>query len=221
MARKLKTRYGMIGVAAIAVAAVAVVASAAWAAIPDASGTIHACADRDGRLRVIDTELGKTCKSSERRLSWPAAAPPPPPPAAQLPDAFVALRTSGAPVPSAPGEFIEIARLELPAGNYAVTAKADVQSNGSAGDPAVQVFCKLHSGAPVDDFVALKLAPVSSPGESESLSLLTTKELSAAGSVSLSCGAEGNVAGIEVEHTVVRAVEVGSITTDPGIPPLP
>ena len=222
MARKLKTTYGMVSVAVIAIAAVAVIASAAWAAIPDASGTIHACADRDGRLRVIDTELGKTCKSSEKRLSWLAAAPPPPPPppAAQLPDAFVAIRGASFAVQPT-GEFTEVMKLDLPAGNYVVTAKAQVASRGTALDDPVRVHCSLEQGSPTNDFAGLLLAPVGHPGEAEVISLLVSKELAEAGSVHLTCSAAENEMGAHISEVVLRAVEVGTITTDIGFPPLP
>ena len=228
MARQVKKGFGRIGLAAIAIAAFAVLASAAWAAIPDAGGTIQACADRDGRLRVIDTEAGRTCKSSEKRLSWAAAtdpppAPPPPPPSpppAQLPDAFVALRGATASVQPT-DEVAEITKLDLPAGNYVVTAKARLGSQGTAADNPVRVSCSLEPGSPANDFAGLLLAPVGSPGEAQVITLLVSKELSEAGSVRLACSASGNVKGASVSEAVVRAVEVGTITTDIGFPPLP
>jgi hypothetical protein len=220
VARQLKTSYGKITVVVIAVAAVAVIASAAWAAIPDASGTIHACADRDGRLRVIDTENGKTCKSSEKRLSWSAAAPPPPPPARQLPDAFVAIRGASFAVQPT-GEFTKVMKLDLPAGNYVVTAKAQVASRGTALDDPVRVHCSLEQGSPANDFAALLLAPVGHPGEAKVMSLLVSKELAEAGSVHLTCSAAENEMGAQISEVVIRAVEVGTITTDIGFSPLP
>lgn len=224
MARQVKRGYGKFGVVAIAIAAFAVIASAAWAAIPDASGTIHACADRDGRLRVIDTEAGRTCKSTEKRLSWASATPPPEPPPeppqAQLPDAFVALRGATASVQPT-DEVTEITKLDLPAGNYVVTAKARLGSQGTAADNPVRVSCSLEPGSPANDFAGLLLAPVGSPGETQVITLLVSKELSEAGSVRLACSASGNAMGASVSEAVVRAVEVGTITTDIGFPPLP
>jgi hypothetical protein len=125
----------------------------ARAPIPDARGTIRARADRDGRLRVIDTEAGTTCKPSETQLSWAATAPPAPPPEPE------------------------------------------------AKPPSPRT--------------------VGHPGESESITLLVNKELTEAGSVRPACSAEGNAMGAQVGEVVIRAVEVGTITTDPGPPPLP
>ncbi len=47
----------------------AVIGGVAWAAIPDANGTIHGCYKaQHGQLRVIDT--GESCLPSEVALSW-------------------------------------------------------------------------------------------------------------------------------------------------------
>jgi hypothetical protein len=57
-----------------------IVSGAIWgtalAAIPDASGVIHGCyKPSDGKLRVIDTEAGKTCASEETALVWNQTGP--------------------------------------------------------------------------------------------------------------------------------------------------
>jgi hypothetical protein len=41
----------------------------AYAAIPDSSGLIHGCYQKNGNLRVIDS-TGKGCTTSEKPLSW-------------------------------------------------------------------------------------------------------------------------------------------------------
>jgi opacity protein-like surface antigen len=53
----------------VAVAAVAA-ASFAYAAIPAANGTISACKDQKGALKVIDAEAGQTCPSGQQLLTW-------------------------------------------------------------------------------------------------------------------------------------------------------
>jgi hypothetical protein len=232
VAKMLKSSHGRIAVLATSVVVVAVAASAAWAAIPDAEGTIHACADHEGRLRVIDTDAGKTCKASETRLSWAATGPPPPPPPEpeakpprpaepQLPDAFVALRTAAGPRVPSTGASTEVLDLELPAGKYLVTAKLVLGSQGTALHDPVRVFCALGPGSPVDDSSGIHLAPVGSPGEMQVITLLASAELADNGSMKLSCSADGNEQGALASNTVLRAIEVGSITTDPGVPPLP
>src|SRR6266508_3793074 len=57
-----------------------VVGAALWgtalAAIPDAGGVIHGCyKPSDEKLRVIDTEAGRTCASNETALSWNQTGP--------------------------------------------------------------------------------------------------------------------------------------------------
>jgi hypothetical protein len=207
-----------------AVAAIALIASTAWAVIPDASGTIHACYAPDGALRVIDTDAGQSCKKNERPLEWATA------PTARLPDTFVVLRRSGSAVP-ATGTFTEITNLDLQPGRYQVTAKTVVGSQGTALDNPVRVFCSLvpsnidgtpgTPGASESDSATLHLAPVSHPGEEAVIALFVSQELSQPGSVVLGCSASGNEMGADVRDTSVRAIEVGSITTDPGPPPLP
>jgi hypothetical protein len=52
--------------------------SFAWAAIPDGTGTIHACYDKaTGALRVTDPELNKpkTCTAKETALDWYKGSP--------------------------------------------------------------------------------------------------------------------------------------------------
>jgi hypothetical protein len=53
------------------------------------------------------------------------------------------------------------------------------------------------------------------------MTLLASAELADNGSMKLSCSADGNEQGALASNTVLRAIEVGSITTDPGVPPLP
>jgi hypothetical protein len=64
---------------AIVAAAVAVIAgSAAYAAIPDGNGVIHACywKSTTGPLRIIDPAQGQKCTSNENALDWSQQGPP-------------------------------------------------------------------------------------------------------------------------------------------------
>jgi hypothetical protein len=65
----------VFGLAALVIA----IGGAAFAAIPDSSGVIHGCYDRRGALRVVDTEAGRTCRTSETALTWNQQGPPGPP----------------------------------------------------------------------------------------------------------------------------------------------
>jgi hypothetical protein len=61
-------------IALVAAAAVAA-ASVAYAAIPAANGTISACKDSKGALKVIDVEAGQACSGSQQLLAWSQQGP--------------------------------------------------------------------------------------------------------------------------------------------------
>lgn len=71
----------------IALAALSLLASAAYAAIPSANGTISACKDSKGALKVIDADAGQTCNANQQLLTWgqqgPQGLPGPQGPAGQ------------------------------------------------------------------------------------------------------------------------------------------
>jgi hypothetical protein len=59
-----------LGIVAVATGGIA------WATIPDSSGVIHGCYQKNkGTLRVIDTDQGQTCDSTEQALSWNQTGP--------------------------------------------------------------------------------------------------------------------------------------------------
>jgi hypothetical protein len=62
----MKKLHILIAAVALAVAAGGV----GYAAVPSADGTISACKDKDGRLKVIDAEDGQTCKAGQELLTW-------------------------------------------------------------------------------------------------------------------------------------------------------
>jgi hypothetical protein len=65
-------------VALAAVLALTAGIGVATGAIPASEGTISACYSKaNGDLRVIDSEAGETCKSSENELSWNQGTPAP------------------------------------------------------------------------------------------------------------------------------------------------
>ncbi|GLY97855.1 hypothetical protein [Actinoplanes sp. NBRC 103695] len=60
---------------AVAVAVLGTGAAAAHAAIPNSgTGLINACYNTDnGALRVIDTQIGQSCRGVEQPINWPSA----------------------------------------------------------------------------------------------------------------------------------------------------
>ena len=67
------------GRVALVVAALAVgIAGVSYAAVPAANGTISACRDSKGTLKVIDAEAGQTCNANQQPLTWSQQGPPGP-----------------------------------------------------------------------------------------------------------------------------------------------
>src|SRR5215218_10200627 len=53
-----------------AAALVIVSVGAGYAAVPGSTGTISACKDNKGTLKVIDAESGQTCNANQQLLTW-------------------------------------------------------------------------------------------------------------------------------------------------------
>lgn len=208
--------------------ATALIASAAWAVIPDASGTIHGCYAQDGVLRVVDSEAGQRCKRNEKALDW--GTTPPPAPAPELPDSFVALATDEV---SLPEGRTEIAALTLQPGKYQVTGKVFLFNSSSQIASGTGVSCQLtpsnedgsrgDPGGPPADPGLLALAPAGEPGSAGTISLGVSQVLAQPGTVVLDCfnNDPSTTSAPVASNAWIRAIEVGSITTDPGGPPLP
>jgi hypothetical protein len=62
-------------IALLAAALVTGIASVSYAAIPASNGTISACKDSKGALKVIDTEAGQACASNQQLLTWSQQGP--------------------------------------------------------------------------------------------------------------------------------------------------
>jgi hypothetical protein len=73
--RRLKAPHRSIAIAVIAATALAV-GGIAYATIPDSTGVIHGCFEpASGKLRVIDTDAGRTCRTDEASLTWNQSGP--------------------------------------------------------------------------------------------------------------------------------------------------
>ena len=72
--KNIPHRVLRLAVAASAIGALA--AGLAYATVPDSAGVIHACyGNRDGSLRVVDTETGQACNPRETALTWNQQGP--------------------------------------------------------------------------------------------------------------------------------------------------
>jgi hypothetical protein len=67
----MKKRHLILAVAAV----LAIAAGAGYAAIPSSNGTISACKDNKGVLKVIDAEAGQTCGNNQQLLTWNQQGP--------------------------------------------------------------------------------------------------------------------------------------------------
>ena len=63
------------GLAALVLLVMLGAASFALASIPSSTGVINACYARDGSMRLIDTDLGQSCRRRETLLSWNQRGP--------------------------------------------------------------------------------------------------------------------------------------------------
>jgi hypothetical protein len=152
-----------------ALAAAAAVGSVGYAAIPSADGTISACRDGQGRLKVIDAEAGATCSSGQQAMKWNQQGPQGPV-GPQGPRGITGLQgpagpagPQGSPGPVSvyyghdssggimPYEYATIGgRLDLPAGQWLLIAK--VQGAGIFDDGGkAWLDCRLHANESVRD----------------------------------------------------------------------
>jgi hypothetical protein len=100
------------------------------AAIPDQSGTIHGCYTSNGTLRVVDSELGQTCKSNEKSLDWSARG-------------SVAYESVGFAHLTGGTNPVVVGDLVLPPASYTLAATVEINNTGPA---PVQIACYLYGG---------------------------------------------------------------------------
>ena len=166
-------------VSLFAVGAFALVGGIAYASIPDSSGVIHGCykksSPNQGTLRVVDSEKGQTCSSSENSVNWNQTGPQgqqglqgqqgPPGPS----DAYAA-SSNGADL----GINTTLVSVDVPAGTYTVIAKTYVYDNPFAEDPGDKIVsCELDSGSTLIDEVEDRLDQVGADGTNDDDEVLT------------------------------------------------
>jgi len=239
------SKFKLMAIAA-AVAAVAA-GSAAFAAIPDSNGVIHACYDKQsGQVRIYDsqTNLPKGCGPKETALSWnqqgaqgipgpqgpkgdkgdPGEPGPPGPkgdkgdpgdPGPQGPQgepgpSLGYVTSTGASYTdisySGPFVYTNVASLDLPPGNWIVSAK--VRISHASGGP-ITAGCVL-------DFGGSQIVDVSSMSlndqvgiEGGTIPLTIPLSMNISGVVNLECGGLDSLA----SYAVISAVKVGALAT--------
>lgn len=68
-------RLGQIALAGATAVGVAGIASVAYGNVPASDGTITACVDNKGAVKVIDAEAGQVCGPSRQTLTWNQEGP--------------------------------------------------------------------------------------------------------------------------------------------------
>jgi hypothetical protein len=232
-------------------ALVAALGGVAYSAIPDPVGVIHGCRENvNGVLRVIDTGAGQACDPArETALNWSQQGPagatgvqgpagPQGPPG--QPPAFTKSVVK-ATVPDNVG-FVEVARLNVPAGRYVVIAKAVALVAGSKTLGVTAAGCLLKVGAAglhgqlaaeqASDLSSANLVTGNGVG-SATATLVTTVAnefaprgtLAKPGAISLRCSPgvipSNDVTFVQIRVTAVRVAELPELLTVKVLPPKP
>jgi hypothetical protein len=134
------------GIALLVLVLVLIAVGIAYATIPDGSGVIHGCYARldttnPGRLRVIDSDLGQTCRLGEVALNWSQTGAPGPPGPSDGWDA-----DNGDTVPTG-GAFVHIptAATGIPTGSYLISGHV-VWSKLNSGTADLLCFLDVTNG---------------------------------------------------------------------------
>ena len=124
-----------------AAALLIVAAGAGYAAIPASNGTISACKDNKGALRVIDAEAGQTCNTNQQLLTWNQHGP---------------AATAGREIVSAEnlqqdGAAFKNAQAVCPSGKLAVGGGAQAYAVNADGSQALPHGIALQGSAPISE----------------------------------------------------------------------
>jgi len=229
-------------------ALVAALGGVAYSAIPDPMGVIHGCYTNSGRtLRVIDST--ESCLGSETALNWSQQGPagatgaqgpagPQGPPG--QPPAFTKSVVK-ATVPDNVG-FVEVARLNVPAGRYVVIAKAVALVSGSKTLGVTAAGCLLKVGAAglngqlaaeqASDLSSANLVTGNGVGTATATLVTTVANefaprgtLAKPGAISLRCSPgvipSNDVTFVQIRVTAIRVAELPELLTVKVLPPKP
>jgi hypothetical protein len=192
-------------VALAIVGALLVAGGIAYATIPDASGVIHGCyKTNQGTLRVIDTDKGQACASSETSLDWSQTGPQGPqgptgPSDVWSVDGYNAGFKSVAVVPSS----VNLATTStLPAGSYFVQAEMETESVASF---PTDYFCDLVDSANN----TYQETRVKSSGDWVTIPVQAVVTLASPDTISLQCSASQPAS--EAFNWQLAAIKVGAV----------
>jgi hypothetical protein len=220
----------------------------AYSAIPDPMGVIHGCYENGARtLRVIDSAA--SCMGTETALNWSQQGPTGPtgaqgPQGPEGPPGQPPAFTKSVAKVSVPDNvgFVEVARLNVPAGRYVVIAKTQAFVTGSTSLGVTAAGCLLKVGvAGLNGKLAVEQASdlstanlVTGNGVGVATATLVTTvandfaprgTLAKPGAISLRCSPgvipSNDVRFGEIRITAIRVAELPELRTFKVLPPKP
>jgi hypothetical protein len=143
------------------------------ASIPDQGGIIHGCYPSNGTLRVVDSELGQTCKPNETSLDWSRGS------------GSIAYQSVGFGHLTGGTTPVIVADVVLPAGGYSLVATVEINNVGPAN---VHIACFLYGGDALIALVHQTIAPASATASTfATLSTAGVVELPGSSTVRVEC----------------------------------
>lgn len=125
-------------------------------------------------------------------------------------NAYEVYRDSGpSNIPSTPTTVATLTN--LPAGAYAITAKAELDIAATDGLPAPRVLCQVNAAGDFDDAVA-QGEDVNGLAMSVTLPVEVTHTFAGTGTVTLSCNKNGSPHQVDVNWAKIIAIKLGSET---------
>lgn len=208
-------------VAVVATGALLVAGGIAYATIPDGSGVIHGCYQKNqGTLRVIDTGQAQTCSSSEAPLNWSQTGPQGPqgPQGIQGPQgpsgsshaysdfdvsSYTALSPSSKTITS----------LTLPAGNYVVWATGSVVKSGYLNTTGSDNDVKCALDDPSNNAVTASQAEANGLDYEDAVPymLVDTMSLASSGTITVDCTTLTGSVSSEVDFNTLVATAVDAV----------
>ncbi|HEY3578214.1 MAG TPA: hypothetical protein VGK68_09530 [Gaiellaceae bacterium] len=198
-------------VAPAIVGALLVVGGIAYATIPDASGIIHGCYQKNqGTLRIVDTDKAQSCSSSESPLTWSQTGPPGQqgPPGPTGPSDIWSVNGYDAGFKSlAPfNSWVDLATTStLPAGSYFVQAEAEMDSNLSV---STDYFCDLVDSS-TSEYQMTRATSSPTTTDWVTIPVQAVVTLASPDTISLRCDA--STAGSEAFNWQLAAIKVGTV----------
>jgi len=166
--------------------------------------SVPVCIKDNGQVRVL-VEPGATCATPELRTEWMVGG------AGRIFSGF-----NDGPVPIPSGFPVEIARLDLPAGSFAVSAKLTVTNTFSEGFDD-RVLCALRAEADVDHAELVLPEDINTViqhpyNAAAGLTMQLVHHFNAPGYVTLSCYEQDSSPDLSFQDLKITAIEGSSLS---------